>query len=148
MNIRTYEPAYRPFKLLNRLHEDLDRLYKLGPNDERDNVADWLPPVDIRESDDAYVFRADLPGIDPENIEITMQQGSLTLSGKRDAETSETQDNYHRIERVSGRFYRRFNLPDTANSEAISATNRNGVLEITVPKQKQAEAKRIEITKA
>ena len=152
MNIMRYEPRYRPLRtssLLNRLLQDrdIDRLLNpaLTNDNETDLVADWLPAVDIKDKQDHFELTADLPGVDPENIEVTMEDGVLTIQGNREAETSEESENYRRYERVSGRFLRRFSLPDTANSEDISATTRHGVLKVSIPKQTKVLAKKIDV---
>ncbi|MFB3101211.1 MAG: Hsp20/alpha crystallin family protein, partial [Gammaproteobacteria bacterium] len=105
----------------------------------------WRPAVDIKEEEDRFVIYADLPGIDPKDIEITMDQGVLTLKGERSEETKEEREGYRRVERVSGSFYRRFSLPDTADSERIEAKGKNGVLEITLPKHEKVQARKITV---
>ncbi len=137
---------YEPFSLLNRLHGDLDRLLenRLG-DDTRATVSDWVPAVDIKEEDNRFVLRADVPGVDPKDIEITMEDGVLTVRGERTSETKEGTDGFRRVERVSGRFYRRFTMPDTADAEAITARSLNGVLEVAIPKQPRVQPRRIAI---
>jgi len=113
------------------------------------NVA-WIPSVDVSETADRYVVRADLPGVDPKNIEITAEDGVLTLRGERQAEKrDETQNgSLQRYERVAGSFLRRFTLPETAQADAITATYTNGVLELSIPKQAKPEPRRIKVEAA
>ncbi len=146
---------YQPFGHLNRFHRDLDRLFetRLGQplaqdDDVHTTVTDWLPAVDIREEEDRFVLRADIPGVDSKAIEITMENGVLTIRGERGEENRENDKGHTRIERVSGQFYRRFNLPETSNSDDISASSKNGVLEIVVPKQLKPQPRRITVDAA
>ena len=146
MNVARYEPRYRPFGLLNRLlqEENLANLYDREP----DAVTDWLPAVDIREEDDRYILTADLPGVAPENIDVTMEDGVLTIQGHREAESTDDKSGYRRYERVSGSFLRRFTLPDTANGDEVDAHTRNGVLEVSIAKQAQVQPRKITVKAA
>ena len=116
-------------------------------DDEDTNVATsaWMPAVDIQEEGDRFVLHADIPGVDPKDIEITMENGVLTIRGERTLQNEEEQKNFKRIERVHGSFYRRFTLPDTANPEKISASGKHGVLEIVIPKRPIAQPRRISV---
>ena len=143
MNIARYEPRYRGPGLLNRLlNEDFDRLMAREP----DTVSDWTPAVDIREAQDHYLITADLPGVRPEDIDVTMENGILSIEGKRDDESSTASEGYKRYERVRGSFLRRFALPDTANGEDIEAKTVHGVLEITIPKHAEPAPKKISVS--
>ena len=130
---------YEPWVLMSRLQRDLDRL--IGANgtgtEEQQTVADWVPPVDIREETSQFVLHADLPGIEAKDIDITLEKGVLTIRGHRKLETRDEKNGFRRVERVSGEFYRRFTLPDTADSQAVKAKFANGVLEVAIPKQAQ-----------
>ena len=145
MNLIRYEPPYRPFGRVNRLHGNLDRLFRLGIPDQGESVSEWLPSIDINEDEQRFVVHADLPGVDPKDIDITMDNGVLTVEGNRTAQNQEEKGGYRRVERVSGRFRRRFSLPDSADTSEITAENRNGVLEIVIPKQEQRKPKRISV---
>ena len=90
--------------------------------------------MDIKEEKDRYVLRADLPGVDPKDIEIIAENGILTIRGNRPGETRENRTGYSRVERPRGSFYRRFSLPDTADLAQIVARSAHGVLEIGIPK--------------
>ncbi len=132
---------YEPWEAARQLHSEIDRLFR----HDRENVSDWMPAVDIREEEDRYVVQADVPGVKPEDIEITMEDGVLSLSGTREASTREERKGYSRVERVSGKFFRRFTLPDGVDAEEVSARSNNGVLEISIPKQPQAQSRRINV---
>ena len=141
---------YEPWSLLNQLHGEIDRLFdnRIGKYPEGNGevaASDWVPAVDIKEEDNAYVIHADVPGVDPKDIEVHMENGVLTIRGERKSETKEERENYKRVERVRGSFFRRFSLPDTADAEAISAKSRDGVLEIVIPKQEKVQPKRIQV---
>ena len=106
----------------------------------------WLPSVDVQESADKFVVRADLPGVAPEAIEITAENGVLTLRGERRA--NESDEGFTRRERVAGTFSRRFVLPDTVDTSSITATHTHGVLEVTIPKQPKVEPRKIKVAAA
>jgi HSP20 family protein len=138
---------YEPWSLINQLQHELSRAFDdgLGRSERDHTVADWVPTVDIREEEKRFVLSADLPGVDPKDIEVTMEDGILTLRGKRVLEQREEREGYRRVERVSGQFFRRFTLPDTADAESISAKSGQGVLEVTIPKQPKLQPRRIAI---
>jgi len=145
---------YEPWSLLRQIQQDLNNSlnYFEGPaaeNTDNDNsdvvTSHWRPAVDIREERDRYVIEADLPGVDPKDIEVTMEDGVLTLKGERRFEKEASGDNYKRVERAYGVFYRRFSLPDTANPDKIEAHGKNGVLEIVLPKEEKVQPRRINV---
>jgi HSP20 family protein len=107
--------------------------------------AQWLPQVDIREESDRFVIRADLPGVDPQDIEVQMDKGVLSIQGERKADAVAEGAHYTRVERRNGSFNRRFALPDSADADGIVASGRNGVLEISIPKKPQATPRRIRV---
>jgi HSP20 family protein len=135
---------YEPWSLLSQLQREMDNMY--GRRDEEGAAtSDWVPAVDIKENEDAYVLHADVPGVEPKDIEIHMENGVLTIRGERKEEKTEERENYKRVERVRGTFYRRFTLPDTADAANISAKSVNGVLEVRIPKQEKAQPRRITV---
>ena len=101
--------------------------------------------MDIREEDQQFVLHADLPGVVAANIDVTLDNGLLTIRGRRMLEERDEQHGYRRIERVSGEFFRRFSLPDTADSQSVKARHSNGVLEVIIPKQPQVMPRRISV---
>jgi HSP20 family protein len=143
---------YEPWSLLDRFNQQLNQLgyadKSLATNDnDYSNIvtSHWRPAVDIKEEKDRFVITADLPGVDPNNIEITMEDGVLTLKGERQSETRDEDEGYKRVERISGTFYRRFSLPDTADAERIEAKGKHGVLEIVLPKHEKLQPRKIEV---
>ena len=118
-----------------------------GEAADQSNVvtSQWTPRVDIREEDTRFAIFADIPGVDPKDIEITMEKGILSIKGERKAEAAEQNGKLTRTERSHGVFYRRFALPDVADAEGIKANGRNGVLEISIPKRAETAPRRISV---
>ncbi|HSW14887.1 MAG TPA: Hsp20/alpha crystallin family protein [Solimonas sp.] len=138
---------YQPWGLNPELYREFSRLLDRSTQDESSGAtADWAPPVDIEEYADKFVLHADVPGVDPKSIEVTLEKGVLTLTGNREQAAEQNGVERRRVERASGRFHRRFALPDTVDSDAVSASNRNGVLEVTIPKRPQVQPRRIQVT--
>ena len=106
----------------------------------------WVPPVDIQENGDSYLFHAELPGMSKEDIHITLENSVLRLSGERKFEKDAKKENYHRVERTYGTFTRTFTLPTQVDPEKVQAAFENGILTITVPKAEQAKPRRIAIS--
>lgn len=144
---------YEPWSLLDRFQQQLNQLGYAdrqlsteGVNDASNIVTShWRPAVDIKEETNRFLITADLPGVDPKDIEITMENGVLTIKGERTSEATEEKEGYKRVERVSGTFYRRFSLPDSADAENIEASGKDGVLTITLPKHEKVQPRRIEV---
>lgn len=142
---------YEPWTFVNRLQRDLDRLLgsNAGLGDEPASVtADWLPAVDIKEEAEGFVIHADVPGVDPKDIDVTLEKGVLTIRGQRKVDAREERDGYRRVERVSGQFFRRFSLPEAAAQDGVEAKYSNGVLEVRIPKQPQVQPRRIKVAAA
>lgn len=139
---------FEPWTFLDLLHRDLDRLAGQRRVGEDSPVADWVPAVDIFEENDRFVLRADVPGVAAEDIDVSMDAGVLNVSGERKAEERGEESGAQRIERATGRFYRRFTLPETADAEGISARCSNGILEVTIPKMPEIQARRISVEAA
>ena len=146
MNITRYDP----WRSLEDWRQELDRMFHplLQRDEDTSHVVggDWAPAVDIKEEDERYLIRADIPGVKPEDIEITMENGVLSIRGERKFEETEEKDNFRRVERSHGIFYRRFSLPDNTDADAVHATGKDGVIEITIPKTTDKQPKRIEVT--
>ncbi len=136
-----------PWNLLNSLQRELynPEHAHLADDDASAATASWVPSVDISENAKAFTLLADIPGVDPKNIEISMEKGVLTIKGERSSENVEEGENYRRVERQSGQFYRRFTLPDSADADKIEAKSEHGVLTVTIPKQEVAVSRRIEV---
>ena len=138
---------YEPWALVSRLQKEVDRLFGAPLTTATDSGA-WLPPVDIHEEASQFVLNVDLPGVDPKGVEITSDQGILTIRGQRQDVRKESREGFRRIERTSGEFQRRFSLPDSADAHSIKAKFVNGVLEVTIPKLAQVQPHRITVEAA
>ena len=141
---------FNPWNLPANAPSDLRELIEKfihGDNQDQSNVvtSQWAPHVDIKEEAGRFVIQADIPGVDPNDIEIHMEKGILSIKGERKQETKEENEKYSRVERSRGVFYRRFALPDSADAEGISASGKHGVLEIVIPKRPQTTPRRISI---
>ncbi len=141
---------YEPWNLLNQWPGDMGRLLDARTRQSAEDsdpltASDWVPAVDIRENEDNYVIHADVPGVDPGDIEVNMEDGVLSIKGQRQTKSVEEREGYKRVERVRGSFFRRFSMPDTADADAISAKSKDGVLEIVIPKQTKVLPKRIKV---
>ena len=137
MAVMRYEPA----NLLAQFHDEIGRLF-----DARFNpTSEWQPAVDVKETEKQYVIHADVPGVKPDDIEITLENGVLAIKGTRNWNSKEDTGDYKRVERARGTFFRRFALPDTADSESVSAKFKDGVLEIVIPKQEKVLPRKIKI---
>lgn len=140
---------YNPWQSLDDLHKEIDRMFhsRLFPAEGEEALAttDWTPAADIKEEDDKFVIHADIPGVKPEDIDVSMENGVLTIKGERESEKKEEREGYKRVERAYGSFMRRFSLPDTADADNISAKSVDGVLEVVIPKQEKPQPKRITV---
>lgn len=143
---------YDPWHALSSVPEEMERLMRrrfgsLAPAEDGEEglVAAWAPAVDIREDDDQFVVHADIPGVEPKDIDVSLENGMLTISGERKEEKEDEKEGYRRMERFSGQFFRRFSLPDTADADKVKARSRKGVLELVIPKTREHQARRIEV---
>lgn len=139
---------YEPRNTVEQLRREMGRMFEgLSSAEESSNIAtsDWVPAVDIQETEKDFLIHADIPGVDPDEIDVHMEDGMLTIKGERKSESKEERKGYKRVERMRGSFYRRFSLPDTANADGISANSKNGVLEISIPKQEKAQPRKIPV---
>lgn len=141
---------FEPWSFVDLLQRDLDRVSqaRYGNEDTAGAVANWTPAVDIAEHKDRFVLHADVPGVDPADIEITMDNGVLTLAGERTSASASEENGFRRVERATGRFFRRFTLPDTADADNITAKSHNGILEISIPKLPEVRSRRITVEAA
>jgi HSP20 family protein len=140
---------YEPWSLLDRFEREMERslesMRRLIRPEEETATAVWAPSVDIKEEANRYVVQVDLPGVKPEDIEVTLQNGVLTIKGERQTEAKEEKENYRRIERFYGSFFRRFTLPETVEEEKIEANYDKGVLTISIPKKQEVQPKKISV---
>jgi HSP20 family protein len=139
---------YEPFNVLTQLQRELDRFREGDESSGRIATAEWTPAVDIKEEENQFVIHADIPGVNPEDIDVSMENGVLTIKGEKNTEAKVEKDNYKRVERIYGSFYRRFSLPDTADNDAISASSKQGVLNIVIPKREAIKPKKISVINA
>lgn len=143
---------YEPWSVLNQLHGQINRIFDRELNGDGSAssaaTADWVPAADIEEYADRFVLKLDVPGVDVAAIDITLDQGILSLSGERARDAVAKEVERSRSERPSGRFHRRFTLPDTADAANVRATGRNGIVEVTIPKQAKAQPRRIQVAAA
>ncbi len=140
---------YQPWSLMTRWHREFDQVFNLpagGSEPAPGDAAPWFPSVDVHEQNDGFVVRADIPGVAAKDIEVTAEDGVLTIRGERNASRTVASTGFESIERVAGPFMRRFTLPDVAQTADIKANYADGVLEIRIPKTARAEAKRISVT--
>lgn len=149
MNAHRFAPSLRNWNgvgFSDEMKQVFDKFF--GEADGESNVvtSQWAPRVDIREEADRFVIFADIPGVEPRDIEIHMDKGLLTIKGERIAESHKETDRCSRAERVHGSFYRRFALPDSANADGIAATGKNGVLEVSIPKKPETTPRRIQVS--
>ncbi len=140
---------YNPWSLFDQLQREMNMPMGKFDSDENGSIAtaNWAPAVDIKEDEKAFTLLADIPGVDPDEIEVTMDKGVLTIKGERQSEKKTEEENYKRVERQYGMFYRRFTLPDSANADGIEAHSEHGVLKIIIPKQEVAQSRRISVKK-
>jgi HSP20 family protein len=138
-----------PWSLVPRLQDEINRLFgNVNQPDSSSATASWIPPVDIHEYADRFELYVDIPGVDPAQVELTLENGVLSLSGHRnDLVTPKKGDEaqYQRTERGQGYFYRRFVLPDTVDGEKVNASGRNGVLTVIIPKHAKSLPRKIAI---
>jgi HSP20 family protein len=140
---------FEPFRDLLTTQREFDRLFKeaFSPMSGETEVStrSWAPPVDIYETEDAIVLKAELPGIDPKEVEVRVEDNTLYLKGERKFEKEVNEQNYHRIERSYGSFARSFSLPNSISAEKVKAEYKDGLLTLTMPKREEAKPKTIKI---
>ena len=138
---------YQPWSNLNNWPGDVFDLFNavVPANADARSQATWQPRVDVVEYEDRYELRAELAGVDPASVDITLEDGQLTLAGERAAPAPDEQVQYQRLERQSGRFVRRFTLPDSADADNINARSEHGVVHISIPKRAKAQAVKINV---
>lgn len=129
---------------INRMFDDTMRALYPQEGEEFGRGA-WMPAVDIRETEDGYIVKADLPGLKKEDIQIDLKDSTLTLKGEKKFEEKVSKDNYIRTERAYGTFVRSFTLPHNVDAEKIKASYKDGVLELTLPKKEEAKPKQIKV---
>lgn len=138
-----------PFREFERMRRDIDRLwdsfFEGGLRRRAEGEEEWLPALDLAETDNELVVKAEVPGMDPKDIDISLSDGMLTIKGEKKQEREEKESDYHLIERSYGAFTRSIHLPKQVQSDKISASYKNGILRITLPKSEEAKKKEIKI---
>jgi HSP20 family protein len=138
---------WEPFRNLSTLQDQVNRLFETSFPARTDNSAltTWAPAVDIYETENELVIKADLPEISEKELEVRVENNMLTIRGERKFEEKVKEDNYLRIERTYGSFSRSFSLPNTVNTEAIKAEYKNGVLTVEMPKRAESKPKQVKV---
>jgi HSP20 family protein len=138
---------WEPFRNLSTLQEQVNRLFETSFKGNGDNstLTTWAPAVDIYETENDLVLKADLPEISEKDLDIQVENNMLTVRGERKFEQKVNEDNYLRIERTYGSFSRSFSLPNTVNTEAIKADYKNGVLTVQLPKRAESKPKQVKV---
>lgn len=136
--------------LLDQMRSEMDdvfgRFFGLPAEPKRNGESNmWAPRVDISETDKSYLVKADLPGVDPKDVEINVRDGVLTVRGEKKEQKEEKHKNYHRVERFAGQFFRSIPLPTGVDADNVQATTTKGVLTVTIPKKPEAQAKKIAV---
>jgi len=141
---------FDPFNNLAALQDRMTRAFgdvwgRTRRQDEDYISGSWMPAVDVRETNDALEITVELPGIEPKEVEVSVENGVLTLKGSRNFEKASEGETYHRVERAYGSFERSFSLPTNVDPDKVHAVYRHGVLHLTLPKREEAKPKSISI---
>ncbi len=139
---------FEPFAGIGNLRSVFSGLFddNLGRSSTQPSVSMWYPAVDVLESKDSYLIRAELPGMKKEDIKVEVKDGSLVVSGERKSEKPAEGVEYRHVERVAAKFWRSFSLPENAKPDGIEATYKDGIIEIRVPKAEERKPRQIEIS--
>src|SRR6476620_7162899 len=145
--MRTMNRLELPFRGATNLQEQINRVFGdvVGRTGEESNLTPWAPSVDIYETENELGVKADLPDVNPQNLDIRVENNILTIRGERKFETKVNEENYLRIERAYGSFSRSFSLAHSVKSEAIKSDYQNGVLTLRLPKREEAKPKQIKV---
>jgi HSP20 family protein len=139
---------WEPLRELGTLQTEMNRLFNTvfdGPAPSGATMRRWMPPMDLVESDDHFVLRADLPGMSEDDVNIELEDSTLTISGERKSEHETKNEGFYRVERATGAFSRSLTLPKGVDPEAVTARFDRGVLEVRVPKPAERKPRRISI---
>ncbi len=147
MNLVKWNPFRELEDVSNRLNSLFGKLPARGESGaDMLAVADWMPTVDISETDAGYLIKAEIPEVKKEDVKVNIQDGMLTISGERHQEKEEKSQKFHRIERAYGSFSRSFRMPDDADENTVNAEFKDGMLNVTLPKSKKAETKSVSVS--
>src|SRR3954447_8952425 len=146
MALVRWDPTREVDSLQSEMNRMFDTFFGGGPaNQGNGAIRRWIPPMDLVETDDHLVLRADLPGIDEKDVDIEIKDGVLTVAGERKTEHESKEEGYYRVERAFGHFSRSLSLPDGIDSEKVTANFDRGVLEVKIPKPEQTKPHRVQI---
>lgn len=137
--------SYDPFRNFRSIQGEINRLFERDLEESTGQMTQWPMRVDIREDENQIVIKADVPGMEQKDISVNIDNGMLTIAGERKFDDVENKEQYHRVERSYGRFSRSFQLPNTTEATNISATYKNGVLEVTLPKREEAKPRSVQV---
>jgi HSP20 family protein len=147
MNLIKWDPSVELEDITARLNRIFGRApSRTDPTSDMLTVADWMPSVDISETDTEYTITGELPGVNKNDVSITVQNGMLTIQGERRHETEEKGKKYHRVECCYGSFMRSFRVPDDADEEKVKAEFKDGMLNVTMPKSERTKARTIDVS--
>jgi HSP20 family protein len=143
-------PSWDPIRELEEMQSRLASLFGRrlplpGSREEQFSLTEWTPPVDIAEDDKEYTIKAELPGVNKEDVKVTVEGGVLSITGERKSEKEEKDKKYHRIERSYGSFIRSFTLPEGTASDKIGAEFKDGILKLHLPKDEKAKPKAVDV---
>ena len=146
--MRAMNRLEQPFRGATTLQEQINRIFGegVGNTGMESNLTPWAPAVDIYETENEVVLKADLPDINEKDLDVRVENNMLTITGERKFEEKVKEEDYLRIERTYGSFSRSFGLPNTVNTEAIKAEYKNGVLKVELPKRAEAKPKQVKIS--
>lgn len=147
MNLVKWDPLTELEAVSSRLNRMFGRTsLPAETNREMLSVADWMPSVDISESDNAYLVKAEIPGVNKDDVKVTIEDGMLTIQGERKQEQEDSGKKYHRIERCYGSFMRSFRVPDDADESAAHAEFKNGMLNVTLNKTQKRRSNAVNVS--
>jgi HSP20 family protein len=143
-------PSWDPFRELEEMRSRMSALFDRWPalpyrKEEPFDLTEWAPAVDIAEDDKEYTIKAELPGVNKEDVKVTVDGGLLSITGERKSEKEEKDKKYHRIERSYGSFMRSFTLPEGTASDKIAAEFKDGILKLRLPKDEKAKSKTVDV---
>lgn len=136
-----------PFRELSTLQREVDRLFgdALGSRNAPATAGAWAPALDVEETEDDFTLHVELPGVAPDDVEVSLEENVLTIAGERRFYEDRESEGFRRVERSFGRFHRAVRLPDRVDADGVTATHRDGLLTISVPKAEESKPRRIEV---
>lgn len=136
-----------PSRDVSSVHDEMERMFRqvFGESDRPSTAGAWSPALDVEEDENAFRLYVELPGVRPEDVDVTLEENVLTISGERNFYSERNADGFRRIERAFGRFHRAVRLPDRVDNEKVDAHYEGGLLTITVPKAEEAKPRRIQV---